>query len=72
MTDPVFLSVTIPDDDPDYSYELRAELIPGTGWSQGRWLVGKVGDNSLRSIYIDEIDAYIELLTAMKNYKEEQ
>ena len=64
--------VVVDEEDPEFNAILEARLYPEAVWlGSTMWQVVGWGSTHPITIYPEEIDAYIELLTAMKNYKKE-
>lgn len=64
--------VVVDEEDPEFNSIIEARFFPPAVWvGSAVWHVNGWGSSSATIIYPEEIDAYIELLTAMKNHKKE-
>jgi hypothetical protein len=57
--------------DSEYIDRVEAYLVSSM-YGSSYWHVGGEGTSNYVSIFRSDVDAWIELLTAMKNYKEEK
>lgn len=70
---PVVRVPVVDEDDCELTYSIEARYYAHESFvDHDHWLIGEYGSTVSHAIYPEEIDAYIELFNAMKNYKKER